>query len=105
MFVVMNRFPVNPAYAGQFEARIRQRPRQVEQQPGFIRVQLLRPDRPEEPYIVLTFWESKTDFETWVKADTFTEKHAGRRTLSPEVFRGPNKVERFDVILDSLSAI
>jgi len=105
MFVVMNRFPVNPDYAEQFETRIRNRPRHVEQQPGFIRVQLLRPSRPEEPYIVLTFWESKADFETWVKADTFTEKHAGWRTLSPDVFRGPNKVETFDLILDSFSAV
>lgn len=105
MFVVMNRFPVNPAYADKFETRIRNRPRQVERQPGFIRVQLLRPGGPEEPYVVLTFWESKADFEAWVKADAFTEKHAGRRTLSPEVFRGPNKVETFTVILDSLSTV
>ena len=105
MFIVMNRFPVNPAYAEQFEIRIGSRPRQVEQQPGFIRVQLLRPSRPEESYIVMTFWESKADFEAWVKADTFTERHAGRRTLSSDVFRGPNKVETFDVILDSYSAV
>ena len=105
MFVVMNRFPVNPDCAEQFEIRIRNRPGRVEKQPGFIRVQLLRPAAPDLPYIVATFWESQADFEAWVKADSFTEKHAGRRTLSSDVFRGPNKVEAFDLILDTFSAV
>ena len=101
MFVVMNRFPVNPEYAEQFEARLRNRPRQVDQQQGFIQAQLLRPGQPDGVYIVLTVWESKAAFEAWVKADTFTEKHAGRRVLPPDVFRGPNQVEKFEIILDS----
>jgi heme-degrading monooxygenase HmoA len=105
MFVAMNRFLVNPEYSEQFEARIRNRPRQVEKQPGFIRVQLLRPTEPDHPYIVATFWESRADYEAWVNADSFTEKHAGRRTLSPDVFRGPNKVETFDLILDTFSTV
>jgi len=101
MFVVMNRFPVKPEYADQFEARIRNRPGRVDSQPGFVRVQLLRPASPGHPYIVLTEWESKADFEAWVKADTFSERHAGQRTLSREVFTGPNRVETFELILDS----
>ena len=101
MFVVLNRFPVNPKYAAQFEARLRNRPRQVELQPGFIRLQLLRPGDPGDPYVVLTVWESKGDFETWVKADTFAEKHAGQRTLPKETLLDKNKVETFEVILDT----
>ncbi len=101
MFIVMNRFFVNPEYAEQFETRIRNRPQQVDSQPGFLQAQLLRPDQAGVPYIVLTVWESKAAFEAWVKADTFTEKHAGRRTLAAEVFLGPNQVETFSVILDT----
>jgi heme-degrading monooxygenase HmoA len=103
VFVVMNRFPVNPEYAEQFETRLRNRPQRVDRQQGFIQAQFLRPSQSDDPYIVLTVWESKADFEAWVKADSFTEKHAGRRTLRPEVFRGPNKVESFEIILDSHS--
>ena len=101
MLVVMNRFPVKPEYVEQFEARIRNRPRQVDQEHGFIQVQLLRPSQPDGAYIVMTIWESKAAFEAWVKADTFTEKHAGRRVLLPDVFRGPNQVEKFEIILHS----
>ena len=101
MFIVMNRFPVNPDYAGQFERRIANRPRQVEQQPGFIRAQLLRPDQPNLPYIVLTVWQTRADFEAWVKTPDFMARHAGPRTLGGEVLSGPNQVETFEVILDS----
>lgn len=104
MFVVMNRFPVKPEYAKQFEDRVRNRPRRVDLQPGFVQAQLLRPDTPDAPYIVLTIWQTKADFEAWVNADTFTERHAGPRLLSKEIFSGPNKVETFDIILDSNSA-
>ncbi len=98
MFVVMNRFPVNLDYAEQFETRIRNRPRRVETQPGFLRVQLLRPADPDDPYIVLTVWENRQAFEAWVNADSFTERHAGKRVLSSAVFRSPNRVETFEII-------
>lgn len=97
MFIVLNRFFVKPEFAGLFETRIKNRPRQVDQQPGFVRAQLLRPENSTDPYIVLTIWESQAHFEAWVKADTFTASHAGLRTLSGDVFVQPNKVETFEV--------
>ncbi len=101
MFVVMNRFSVKPEFADKFEARIRNRPGMVEKQPGFVRVQLLRPANVDAPYIVLTLWETQTQYEAWVNHPDFTRKHAGPRQLSKEIFRGPNKVETFTVTLDS----
>ena len=101
MFVVMNRFPVNPDHAEQFETRIKNRPQLVDKQKGFVQAQLLRPTQPGDPYIVLTVWASQADFEAWVNDSSFTEKHAGRRTLTGEVFTGPNIVERFSLILSS----
>jgi heme-degrading monooxygenase HmoA len=94
----MNRFFVKPEFAEQFETRIKNRPRQVDQQPGFVRAQLLRPENSADPYVVLTIWESRVHFETWVKADTFTTNHAGPRTLSSDIFVRPNKVEAFEVV-------
>jgi heme-degrading monooxygenase HmoA len=100
VFVVMNRFYVKPEYATQFEAQIQNRPRQVDRQPGFVRVQLLRPSNPDDPYIVLTVWNTRQDFEAWVKADTFTVQHAGPRTLANNIFTRPNQLETFEVLLD-----
>jgi heme-degrading monooxygenase HmoA len=94
----MNRFFVKPEFAEQFETRIKNRPRQVEQQPGFVQVQFLRPKNFADPYVVLTIWQTQADFEAWVKADTFTASHAGPRTLSSDIFVQPNKVETFEVV-------
>jgi heme-degrading monooxygenase HmoA len=97
----MNRFFVKPEFAAQFEARVQNRPRQVDQQPGFRRVQLLRPSNPDDPYIVLTVWDTREQFEAWAKADTFTARHAGPRTLSADIFIKPNQVETFEILLDT----
>lgn len=53
MFVVMNRIPVNPDYADQFEERFTNRVREVDKMPGFVRNQVLRPAKPDDPYIIL----------------------------------------------------
>ena len=101
MFVVMNRISVNPDYTEQFEERFRNRAGEVDKMKGFVRNQVLRPDNLDDPYIVLTYWESKADFEAWVNSDAFRQGHARSGTLPPEAFRGHSKLESFEVILDS----
>ncbi|MCB9079518.1 MAG: antibiotic biosynthesis monooxygenase [Anaerolineaceae bacterium] len=101
MFVVMNRIPVNPDYAEQFEERFTNRAREVDKMPGFVRNQVLRPTNPDDPYIVLTVWQSQADFEAWVNSDAFKKGHAKSGTLPPETFRGHGKLENFQIILDT----
>ena len=101
MFVVMNRIPVNPDYVGQFEERFRTRAGEVDKMKGFVRNQVLRPTSPEEPYVVMTFWESQADFEAWVNSEAFRKGHGRSGTLPPEAFRGQSKLESFEVILDT----
>jgi hypothetical protein len=62
VFVTMNRIPVRPEYREAFEEAFRQRARLVDRAPGFLRNLVLRPKNPEDPYIVLTFWESEAAF-------------------------------------------
>ncbi len=101
MFVVMNRIPVNPDYAEQFEQRFRDRAGEVDKMQGFISNQVLRPAAEDLPYIVMTYWDSKEDFETWVNSDAFKLGHAKSGTLPSEAFMGHPKLESFEVILDT----
>lgn len=101
MYVVMNRIPVNPDYAEQFEERFKNRAGEVDKMQGFVRNQVLRPNNPEDPYIVMTFWQSKADFEAWVNSDAFKKGHAKSGTLPHQAFKGHAKLESFDVILDT----
>lgn len=104
MFVVMNRIPVNAEYADQFEERFRNRAGEVDKMPGFVRNQVLRPANPDDPYIVLTYWHSKTDFDNWVNSEAFQKGHARSGTLPHDAFRGRAKLESFEVILDTAEA-
>ena len=101
MFVVMNRISVNPDYAEQFEERFRTRAGEVDKMKGFVRNQVLRPDNPDDPYVVMTFWKSKEDFNNWVNSDAFRLGHAQSGTLPHEAFKGRPKLESFEVILDT----
>ena len=101
MFVVMNRIPVDPNYSGQFEERFTNRAREVDKMPGFVRNQVLRPANSDDPYIILTVWQSQEAFETWVNSESFQKGHAKSGTLPPETFLGPSKLESFEIILDT----
>jgi heme-degrading monooxygenase HmoA len=101
MFVVMNRISVNSDYTEQFEERFRNRAGEVDKMKGFVRNQVLRPGNPDDPYIVMTYWDNKADFEAWVNSEAFQKGHAKSGTLPPEAFRERAKLENFDVILDT----
>jgi heme oxygenase (mycobilin-producing) len=101
MIAVANRIFVAPEYAEAFEERFRARARLVDGMPGFICNQVLRPCREGDPYVVLTFWESRGHFDGWVNSDAFKEGHARSGTLPTEAFTQPNKLEIHEVFLDS----
>lgn len=101
MITVANRISVNPDFAADFEERFRTRAGMVDQMPGFISNQVLRPVNPGDPYIVLTFWESREQFEAWTKSDAFVQGHARSSTLPKDAFTGPSKLEVHEVISDS----
>lgn len=101
MISVANRIFVNPEYAEAFEERFRNRARMVDEMPGFLFNQVLRPGMPGQPYIVLTYWESYAAFEAWTSSEAFREGHAKSSTLPKEAFSGGNVLEIHQVIQDS----
>lgn len=101
MISVANRIFVNPDYAEAFEARFRDRARKVDEMPGFLFNQVLRPSMAGQPYTVLTYWESYEAFEAWTTSEAFREGHAKSSTLPREAFSGGNVLEIHQVIQDS----
>ncbi len=101
MIAVANRIFVNPEYAEQFEQRFRDRAGLVDEMPGFISNQVLRPLNEGDPYVVLTYWESREEFEAWVSSDAFKKGHAQSGTLPEEAFTQRSKLEIHEIIQDS----
>ena len=101
MIAVANRIFVNPDYAEAFEARFRERAGLVDEMPGFLFNQVLRPSRPDDPYVVLTYWDSHEHFKAWTESDAFKKGHAQSGSLPREAFTGRNKLEIHQIIQDS----
>lgn len=101
MITVANRIFVASEYGQVFEERFRTRAGLVDDMPGFISNQLLRPVNEGDPYVVLTFWESRSHFEAWVNSEAFVKGHARSGTLPKAAFTAPNQLEIHEVVLDS----
>jgi len=101
MITVANRIYVNAEYAEAFEQRFRERAGLVDQMPGFVSNQVLRPVNDGDPYVVFTVWDSRQDFLNWVRSDAFTKGHAQSGTLPKEAFSRANVLEMHEVVQDS----
>lgn len=102
MVTAMNRISVNPEFAEQFEERFRTRAHLVDQMPGFIGNEVLRPTQEGKPYIILTYWASQQDFQNWTNSDSFKQGHSRSGSLPKDAFTGPSVVDIHEVILSSL---
>ncbi len=99
MYVVANRVPVASGWEERFEARFRDRVGQVDKQPGFVRMDILRPADEDSPYVVLTTWEDEAAFNHWVGSEDF--KLAHQNPLPKEAFSGEGRLERHDVVISA----
>lgn len=97
MYVVSNRVPVAADWREEFERRFRERAGQIEQQPGFVRMEIHRPADDHSPYIVQTVWRDEASFQAWVGSDDFKAAHAN--PLPKEAFDGDSRMERHEVII------
>ena len=102
MYIVANRVPVAAGWEETFEERFRQRAGQIDKQPGFVRMEVLRPDSEETPYVVLTSWRDKAAFEAWVGSDDFKLAHSN--PMPKEAFAGEGKLERYAIVVASDAA-
>src|ERR1043165_9033448 len=95
MIVVSNRLQVAKGREKEFEERFQGRARLVENMPGFVRLEILRPIKGDY-YIVLTHWRDEASFQAWTESAEFKEAHRNRPRA--EIFSGPNVFEMHEVI-------
>ncbi len=85
----------------ELEARFRKRLGAVDEQPGFLGFDLLRPTgENERRWFVMTRWESDEAFQAWVQSMAFREGHATAEGRGRPVATRSEILE-FDVLLRS----
>ncbi|MGI8424848.1 MAG: antibiotic biosynthesis monooxygenase family protein [Chloroflexota bacterium] len=105
MIVVSNRIPVVKGHEAEFAERFRNRANLVEGHPGFVRLEICRPEAVplhgrdmggSDYHVVLTYWERKEDFVAWVQSEDFRTAHSQR---APEgMFAGESVFELHEII-------
>jgi heme-degrading monooxygenase HmoA len=98
--VKINAIEVPEGAGPELEKRFAGRAHAVENSPGFLGFQLLRPVKGENRYFVVTQWESEEAFEAW-RDGPAREAHAGER--QKPVASGASLLE-FEVVLDVSAA-
>lgn len=98
MIVVENYIPVKPEYREQFERLFASGTRYVQNAPGFVRNEVLRPTKGDD-YIVQTHWESQETFQNWVKSDDFKKAHSA--PAPEEMFAGESHLEIHEVVVST----
>ncbi|MFW5748799.1 MAG: antibiotic biosynthesis monooxygenase family protein [Chloroflexota bacterium] len=98
MIVVANRIYVNPDHAAAFEEAFSKRAALVDGMPGFVAFQLLRPTGDDQPYTVMTFWETMDAFHAWTQSESFKQGHARSGSLPADTFTRPTELEISEVI-------
>jgi heme-degrading monooxygenase HmoA len=102
MIVVMNRIPVNPEFSEKFEERFSDRAALVDGMEGFVSFRLLRPTQADDPYIVMTFWETHEHFVAWTESPEFKEGHARAGRLPSGAFKGHPQLEVMEIALEAV---
>jgi len=99
MFIVANRIPVAQEWQGEFENRFQKRAGEIDKQPGFVSMQILKPVSEDAPYVVFTTWQDENAFNEWIKSEDF--KIAHQNPLPREAFTGKPVMEKHQVVIST----
>lgn len=76
-FVALSKFKVSNGMSEDVRIAFVNRPRLVEDAPGFVRMEVVRPvDDPDE-FWLLTWWTDEQSFRDWHHGHTYRESHKG----------------------------
>lgn len=98
--VKINAIEVPEGAGPELEKRFANRAHAVENSPGFLGFQLLRPVKGDDRYFVVTHWDSEESFAAW-RDGPAKEAHSGER--AKPVATGASLLE-FEVVLDTKPA-
>lgn len=74
-FVAINYISCKEHYRERFEELFATRARAIDHLPGFKRMNVLRPNKENDQYLIVSYWDSKEQFEAWTRSPEFLEGH------------------------------
>ena len=74
-FVAINFITCTPAYRERFEHLFSTRAKAIDRLPGFQHMQVLKPNKDNDDYLIVSHWASEADFRAWTQSPEFLEGH------------------------------
>ncbi len=74
-FAAINYISCLPEFEATLEDLFATRKGAIDKEQGFIEMEVLKPLKAGDPYLILSHWESKEAFENWTKSEAFLEGH------------------------------
>lgn len=74
-FVAVNYINCSPEYKERFEFLFGSRAGAIDTMPGFIEMHVLRPEKDDDNYLIVSYWETEDAFKTWTRSEAFIEGH------------------------------
>jgi len=76
-FVALSKFVIANDMTSEVKEAFRQRPHLVDDQPSFVRMEVLSPvERPQEIWLI-TFWTDAASFKIWHHSHLYHQSHKG----------------------------
>ncbi len=105
MFLVTNRLAVSPGWEEELERRFAERAEQIEHEPGFVQLDVMRPVRRRKNrqtgemeetagpgvYLIQTWWQDEAAFWKWTESESFRAAH--KNSPTPEMYAAPGQLE------------
>jgi heme-degrading monooxygenase HmoA len=73
-FVAINYIRCEDHYRGRFEELFGSRAHAIDKLPGFVNMEVLKPNQDGE-YLIVSHWENEEAFQQWTKSPAFLEGH------------------------------
>ena len=74
-FVALSQFTVQPGMEDEVCKAFMHRPHLVDDLPGFIKMQVLRPTTKPNDFWLLTWWEDQESYESWHHSQDYHDSH------------------------------
>ena len=74
-FVAVNFIDCDAEYVERFEELFATRAGAIDRIPGFRHMHVLKPQKPGDAYLIVSYWDHEENFETWTRSDEFREGH------------------------------
>ncbi|MDZ5470221.1 antibiotic biosynthesis monooxygenase [Bacillus sp. 31A1R] len=102
-FAVLNNIPVTDEGRPVFEYRFKNRAGLIDSEPGFAAIRVLRP-LSTDTYVILTLWESESDFLNWQQSKAYERAHKKRGTDEgidkQSIFPRPSYVTKYQITIE-----